>query len=194
MNALFALESKSFSHSYLEILLRSPDIARGGAISGSPAEYPNGQNRDDGLQIGFREIRFGCRTDRWFGLIGAVGPALDISIPHRDLRLAGTGWTVWVPGELARRRERGFIDTHNRLSSCRQSVVWFLTRRPGAVPGLVTGYLPETDADCRTARESVSNPGRKSASGRTVRTLGCSSPSTGRVPKALDSGCLDSIP
>ena len=67
MNALFALESKSFSYSYLEILLRSPDIARGGAISGSPAEYPNGQNRDDGLQIGFREIRFGCRTDRWFG-------------------------------------------------------------------------------------------------------------------------------
>ena len=62
MNALFALESKSFSHSYLEILLRSPGIARGGAISGSPAEHPNGQNRDDGFQILFRGKGIGLRA------------------------------------------------------------------------------------------------------------------------------------
>ena len=67
---------------------------------------------------------------------------------------SGPDGTVWVPGELARRRERGFTDTHNRLSSCCQSVVWFLTLWPGAVPGLVTGYLPETGASCREARES----------------------------------------
>ena len=123
------------------------------------------------------------------------GVPLSTSVFH----IVTSGWpgpdgTVWVPGELARRREHGFTDTHNRLSSCCQSVVWFLTQRPGAVPGLVTGYLPEADADCRKARESVSNPGRKSAIGRTVRTLGCSRPSTGRVSTTLENGCLDSIP
>ena len=48
----------------------------------------------------------------------------------------------------------GSADTYDRLSFCCQSVVWFLTLWPGTVPGLVTGYLPEADADCREARES----------------------------------------
>ena len=62
MNALVALESESFSHSYLEILLRSPDIARGGAIAGSPAQDARGQNRGDGLQILFRGKGIGLRA------------------------------------------------------------------------------------------------------------------------------------
>ena len=122
-----------------------------------------------------------ARSGRWVPLSTSVFHIVTSGWPGPD-------GTVWVPGELARRREHGFTDTHNRLSSCCQSVVWFLTQRPGAVPGLVTGYLPEADADCRKARESVSNPGRKSAIGRTVRTLGCSRPSTGRVSTTLEKG------
>ena len=49
----------------------------------------------------------------------------------------------------------GSADTHNRLSFRCQSVVWFLTLRPGVVPGPVAGYLPEDGADCR----EVSEPG-----------------------------------
>ena len=52
----------------------------------------------------------------------------------------------------------GFADTHNRLSSRCQSIVWFLTLRPGAVPGLVTGYLPEAGPDCRKASEPGFRP------------------------------------
>ena len=90
MNALFAPESKSFSRSYLEILRFSPDITRRTTLSDSPAEYPNGQNRDDGLQIGFLEKRFGLRTGLHFRGIGTKGSPLEIGIPHRDLRLVGT--------------------------------------------------------------------------------------------------------
>ena len=44
----------------------------------------------------------------------------------------------------------GFADTHNRLSSRCQSVVWFLTLRPGGVPSPFAGYLPEAFPNCRT--------------------------------------------
>ena len=40
-------------------------------------------------------------------------------------------------------RPFGLAGTHNRLSSRCRSVVWLLTRRPGAVPGPVAGDLPE---------------------------------------------------
>ncbi len=63
-----------------------------------------------------------------------------------------------MPWELAGRRGSGFAGTHNRLSSRCRSVVWFLTLRPGAVPGSVAGYLPEAGHDCREVRESGFRP------------------------------------
>ncbi len=59
---------------------------------------------------------------------------------------------------LQARRGGAFADTHNRLSSRCQSVVWFLTLRPGAVPGLVVCYLPEAGPDCRKASEPRFRP------------------------------------
>ena len=87
-----------------------------------------------------------------------MAPGLNSAFHIVTSGWSGPDGTVWVPGELARRRERGFTDTHNRLSSCCQSVVWFLTLRPGAVPGLVTGYLPEAGPDCRKVQESRFSP------------------------------------
>ena len=52
-NALLAPEVKSFSRLQLEIFRLSPDIALKAALSGSPAEHTNGQNRGDGFQIRF---------------------------------------------------------------------------------------------------------------------------------------------
>ena len=40
----------------------------------------------------------------------------------------------------------------------------------------------------------IQTRGGKSISGRAVRTLGCSRPSTERLPTTLENGCLDSIP
>ena len=119
-----------------------------------------------------------------------------IDPPHPDL----AGWALQVAisagGDAVGTRLTewsGFADTHNRLSSRCQSVVWFLTLRPGAVPGPITGYLPEASADCREGRKSGFRPeGGKSISGRAVRTLGCSRPSTGRVPTTPENGLLGS--
>ncbi len=64
----------------------------------------------------------------------------------------------------------GFADTHNRLSSRCQSVVWFLTQRPGAVPGLVTGYLPEAGPDCRKRPANPDSDQRGKIHFRTCRS------------------------
>ena len=194
MNPLVAPEIKSFSHLYLEILRLSPDITRRATLPGSPAEHADGQDRGDGFQIRFRGKWFGLRAEFRIGEGGRDGSRLNFGIPHRDLRLLGTGWAGVDTGELAGRRGGGFADTHKRLSPCCQPVVWFLTRRPGAVPGLVVCYLPEAGPDCREVQESGFGPeGGESISGRAVRTLGCSRPSTGRVPTTPENGCLDSI-
>ena len=84
-----------------------------------------------------------------------------IDPPHPDL----AGWALQVAisagGDAVgtRRTElSGFADTHNRLNSRCQSVVWFLTLQPGAVPGPIAGYLPEASADCREGRKSGFRP------------------------------------
>ena len=85
-------------------------------------------------------------------------------------RLLGTGWD----GAGARGNSPdgggGFADTHNRLSSRCQSVVWFLTLRPGAVPGLVTGYLPEAGPDCRKRPANPDSDQRGEIHFRTCRS------------------------
>ena len=97
-------------------------------------------------------------ADPCFRPVGTDGSQLEIGIPHRDLRRLGdrVGWcgcrenspdgVERVPG------------THNRLSFRCRSVVWLLTRRPGAVPGPVAGDLPEAGHDCREGRESGFRP------------------------------------
>lgn len=119
-----------------------------------------------------------------------------IDPPHPDL----AGWALQVAistggDAVGTRRTKwsGFADTHNRLSSRCQSVVWFLTLRPGAVPGPIAGYLPEASADCREGWKSGFRPeGRESIFGRAVRTLGCSRPSTRRVHTTPENGLLGS--
>ena len=84
-----------------------------------------------------------------------------IDPPHPNL----AGWALQVAisagGDAVgtRRTEwSGFADTHNRLSSRCQSVVWFLTLRPSAVSGPIAGYLPEASTDCRESRKTEFRP------------------------------------
>ena len=93
-----------------------------------------------------------------------------IDPPHPNL----AGWALQVviaaDGDAVgtRRTEwSGFADTHNRLSSRCQSVVWFLTLRPSAVSGPIAGYLPEASAPTvgRTG-----NPNSDQRGGRADRT------------------------
>ena len=58
----------------------------------------------------------------------------------------------------------GSAGTHDRLSFRCQSVVWFLTQRPGAVPGLVTGYLPEGTGIRIQSGEEIGNRTNRSNS------------------------------
>ena len=71
---------------------------------------------------------------------------------------SGTGWARVDAAKTRRTAWSGFAGTHNRLSSRCRSVVWLLTRRPGAVPGPVAGDLPEAGHDCREGRESGFRP------------------------------------
>ena len=83
-----------------------------------------------------------------------------IDPPHPDL----AGWALQVAisagGDAVgtRRTEwSGFADTHNRLSSRCQSVVWFLALRPGADcrEGRKSGFRPKGGKiDFRTSRSN----------------------------------------
>ena len=80
------------------------------------------------------------------GVAGADAPAFV----ERD---RGDGFQIRFRGAWS-----GFAGTHNRLSFRCRSVVWLLTRRPGAVPGPVAGDLPKAGHDCREVRESGFRP------------------------------------
>ena len=81
----------------------------------------------------------------------ALGTAPGLNSAFHIVTSGGSG-RVGRCGCLETRRTAwgGFADTHNRLSFRCQSVVWFLTLRPGAIPGPVVCYLPQAFPDCRT--------------------------------------------
>ena len=136
---------------------RWPQILFWGKGIGLPVELCFKGNGRDGSQL---EFGFHIVTSGWTDRMGRCG--------CRKNSPNGAG--------------AEFADTHNRLSFRCQSVVWFLTLRPGVVPGPVARTYGGRRRMSGGRRTLIQTGGGKSISGRAVRTLECSRPSTARVP------------
>ena len=149
MNALVAPESKSFSHSYLEILRLSPDIIRRTTLRALQRRTPAARIEAMASRFSFGER--GSGSGRSSASREAVGtaPGLNSAFHIVTSGCSGPDGPVWMPWDSP--GGVGRVRRHPRPPQLPLPVRRLVSDAvAGYRPSPFSGYLPEASANCRT--------------------------------------------